>query len=583
MSARGSEAGVVPSRPRPRWNVPAQPERRVVRTLEQDLKLPRALCRLLAVRGRTTPDAAKSFLRPRLEDLHDPALLLDSDRAARRLALAMENGEMVVVHGDYDADGIAGSALLAGWIRALGGRAEAIVPDRTRDGYDLSFAGVDRAIALGAGVIVTVDCGIAALDPVRRATAAGVDVIVTDHHIPGPELPGALAILDPNRPGCSYPDKRLCGAAVAFKLGQLLSRRLGRSDDEAWSYLDLVALATIADQVELRGENRILGRYGLRALARTERPGLQALMTSAKLTPGNAVTPGAVAFRLAPRINAAGRVGDSSKALQLLITEDSGEARSLAAVLERNNGERRDLERRTTEEVFAALEGAYEAATDRGVVVAGEGWHPGVIGIVASRVAERLFRPSVVIALDGDRGRGSARSIPGFDLHAAVAQCGSHLERFGGHHQAAGMDVHRDRVPAFRQAFRDVARRRLGSAEPRPTLHVDLEVALNEVDFDLYRYATYLGPHGRGNPKPVYVARAVRMDGGAKVLNGGHVKFTIADGGARLPAIGFGLADRLVPELTNTGLVDVAFNLTENTFRGVTTMQARVVDVRPAD
>lgn len=574
---------MVPSRPRPRWTFRTRPEPRVVRTLERDLELPGALCRLLAVRGRTTPDTAKSFLRPRLRDLHDPALLLDSDRAARRLALAVERGELVVIHGDYDADGIAAAALLAGWIRTLGGRAEAIVPDRTRDGYDLSFAGVDRAIALGAGVIVTVDCGIAALDAVQRATAAGVDVIVTDHHIPGPELPEALAVLDPNRPGCTYPDKRLCGAGVAFKLGQLLSRHLGRSGDEAWHQLDLVALATIADQVELKGENRILGRYGLRALGRSERPGVQALMASAELTPGNAVPSEAVAFRLAPRINAAGRVGDSSKALRLLLTEDSGEARSLAAVLERNNGERRELERRTTEEVFAALADVYDAAADRCVVVAGDGWHPGVIGIVASRVAERLFRPAVVIALDGDRGRGSARSIPDFDLHAAIAQCGSHLERFGGHHQAAGMDIHRDRVPAFRDAFRDVARSRLGAAEPRPSLHVDLEVALGEVDFDLYRYATYLGPHGRGNPEPVYVARAVRVDGRPRVLKGGHVKFTMADGRSRLPAIGFGRADELVPELTGTELVDVAFSLIENTFRGVTTIQARVADVRPAD
>ena len=582
MSARRAGVGFVSSYPRPRWTLRPQPPGRVVRALERDLQLPRALCRLLAVRERTTPDAAKSFLRPRLEDLHDPALLLDSDRAADRLAAAVENGETVVVHGDYDADGIAGAALLGGWIRAAGGRAEAIVPDRTRDGYDLSNAGVDRSIALGAGVIVTVDCGITALDPVRRAAAAGVDVIVTDHHIPGPRLPDAFAILNPNRPGCAYPDKRLCGAGVAFKLGQLLSRRLGRSRDEAWDYLDLVALATIADQVELDGENRILGRYGLRALARTTRPGLNALMTGAKMAPGNAVTSEAVAFRLAPRINAAGRVGDASKALRLLLTADSGEARSLAEVVERNNSDRREIERRTTEEALARLEGAYDAATDRGVVVVGDGWHPGVIGIVASRVAERLFRPSVVIALDGDEGRGSARSIPGFDLHAAIAQCGTHLERFGGHHQAAGMDIQRDRVPAFRDAFQDVAGRRLGSMELRPVLHVDLEVALGEVDFDLHRYATYLGPHGRGNPEPLYVARAVRVAGSPRVLTGGHVKFGMVDGGSRLPAIGFGLADRLVPELTGNGPVDVAFNLIENTFRGRTTIQARVVDVRPA-
>lgn len=582
MKTRTSEVGADLSGPRPRWVLRPQPETRVVRVLERELGLPPALCRLLAVRKCKTPDAAKSFLRPRLEDLHDPGLLLDARKAARRLSAAVKNGEMVVVHGDYDVDGIAAAALLTGWIRALGGRAEAIVPDRTRDGYDLSDAGVDRAAALGARVIVTVDCGIMALGPVRRASAAGMDVIVTDHHIPGPALPEAFAIINPNRPGCPYPDKRLCGAAVAFKLGQLLSRQLGRPADEAWDHLDLVALATIADQVEIEGENRIFGRFGLRALARTTRPGLGALMTNAELAPGNAVASEAVAFRLAPRINAAGRVGDASKALRLLLTNDASEARSLAALLERNNSGRRELERRTTEEAFAALEGSYDAATDRGIVVAGEGWHPGVIGIVASRVADRLFRPSVVIALHGDRGRGSARSIPEFDLHAAITQCETHLERFGGHRQAAGMDIRRDRVPAFRDAFLDVAGRRLGRAQPRPVLHVDLEVALGEVDFDLYRYAMYMGPYGRGNPEPAYVARAVRVDGTPRVLKGAHVKFRIADGGARLPAIGFRLADRLAPKLRGTGLVDVAFNLIENTFRGVTTIQARVVDVRPA-
>lgn len=568
--------------PGPRWHLRPRPDQGVVRVLESELGLPPVLCRLLAARGRTAPGAAKSFLRPRLESLHDPTLLLDADRAARRLAKAIEHRETVVVHGDYDADGMAAAALLSGWIRSLGGRAEAIVPDRARDGYDLSHTGVERARALGASVIVTVDCGTVALDPVRRATAAGVDVIVTDHHMPGPELPEALAIVNPNRPGCPYPDKRLCGAAVAFKLGQIVAQRLERPADEAWNHLDLVALATIADQVELKGENRVLGRFGLRALARTTRPGLRALMASAKVNPGSAVASEAVAFRLAPRVNAAGRVGDPENALRLLLTTDSGEARSLAAVLERNNHDRRQLERRTTEEAYAALEGVHDLATDRGIVVAGDGWHAGVIGIVASRLAERLFRPSVVIALDGDMGRGSARSIPAFDLHEAIRTCGAHLERFGGHHQAAGMDICRDRVPGFRDAFRDVARQRLGNSEPRPVLHADLEVALHEVDSDLHRFAAYMGPFGRGNPEPVYVARGVRVDGPPRVLNGGHVKFRMAGADAALPAIGFGLAERLAGRLRSDRPVDVAFSLIESTFRNTTTIEARVADVRPS-
>ncbi|MDE2762045.1 MAG: single-stranded-DNA-specific exonuclease RecJ [Gemmatimonadota bacterium] len=567
--------------PRPVWELRPPPDPYAVRELQRSLRLPTPLCRLLAVRGRDTPGAAKSFLRPLLEALHDPAGLRDAGTAARRLARAVKRREMVVVHGDYDVDGIGGAALLTAWIRELGGRAEAIVPDRLEHGYDLSRAGVRRAVDQGASVLVTVDCGIVALEPVRLASEAGMDVIVTDHHAPGPGLPGALAVVNPRLPGCPYPNADLCGAGVAFKVGQLLARNLGRPADESWEYLDLVALATIADQMPLRGENRILARYGLRALARTRRPGLVALMESAKVKPGNDVEAGAVAFGLGPRINAAGRVGDAEAALRLLLTTDVDEARRLAGVLERNNSERRDLEKRTTDEALAALGPAYDPSRDRAVVIAGDGWHPGVIGIVASRVVERIHRPAIVIALDGEAGRGSGRSIPSFDLHGAISACAGHLARFGGHHQAAGLDIRRDRVDAFREAFLAVARDRLGSAEPRPALDVDLEIGLDEVTLDLSRYTRYAGPYGRGNPEPVFMARGVRIAGTPRVLNGGHLKFLMEHGGNRLGAIGFRLADRVPLEMLRSGPVDVAFNLLENTFRNYTTVEAKVVDVRP--
>ncbi|MYI44941.1 MAG: single-stranded-DNA-specific exonuclease RecJ, partial [Gemmatimonadetes bacterium] len=285
------------------------------------------------MRGYTEPAAARSFLRPLLTSLHDPALLLDAEVAARRIVHAIQRDEMVVVHGDYDADGVSGTALLTHWIRALGGRAEPIVPDRFRHGYDLSRPGVERAAARNASVLVTVDCGIAALEPVRLAADAGVDVIVTDHHAPGPCLPDALAVVNPNRPDCSYPNKDLCGAGVAFKVGQLVARALGQPVDEAWNYLDLVAVATVADQMKLQGENRVLTRYGLRVLSQARRRGLAELMRSADLTPGDPVGADAVAFRIGPRINAAGRVGDAGKALTLLLTGDSDEARRLASLL----------------------------------------------------------------------------------------------------------------------------------------------------------------------------------------------------------------------------------------------------------
>ena len=517
-----------------------------------------------------------------LGSLHDPGGLLDADRAAERLAHAVSEREMVVVHGDYDVDGISGAALLASWIRAMGGRADAIVPDRIRHGYDLSGAGVDRAAARGAAVLVTVDCGIVAHEPVRQAVAAGMDVIVTDHHLPGPELPPALAVVNPRRPGCAYPNKDLCGAGVAFKVGQLVAAAIGRSGEESWDYLDLVALATIADQMVLAGENRVLARYGLRAFLHNARPGLMALMQAAGVDPSKPVDSAAVSFQLAPRINAAGRVGDSKVALRLLLTPDPAEAGRLATTLELDNQRRRELEQRTTDEAMAALETEYDPDRDRAVVLSGEGWHQGVVGIVASRVVERIFRPAVVISLDGDRGRGSARSVPSFDLHEALSACAEHLTRFGGHHQAAGMDMAREHLPAFRRAFRAVARRRMGSAVPRPELRGDLELALHEADSGFYRYLRYFGPFGRGNPEPVFLARGVHLASPPRVLKGGHLKFRMTRDGSSLDAIGFRIAGRVPLGDLGPGPVDVAFNLMESTFRGRTTIDAKALDIRPA-
>ena len=580
----GSASGIDPAHlARPVWKLRPPPDPDVVRDLRRALKLPAPLCRLLAVRGLTTPSESKSFLRPLLASLHDPALLKDADIAAQRIVKAIERDEMVVVHGDYDVDGISGASLLTHWIRALGGKAEPIVPDRVRHGYDLSGTGVKRAAARGASVLVTVDCGIAALEPVRHAAEAGMDVIVTDHHVPGPRLPDALAVVNPNRRGCSYPNKDLCGAGVAFKVGQLVARAMGQSANGAWDYLDLVAVATVADLMPLKGENRILTRYGLRVLARTGRPGLEALMRIADMTPGEPIAADAIAFRIGPRINAAGRVGDAGKALRLLLSEDPAEARELADVLERNNRQRRDLERRTAEEALEVLGKSYDPVRDRAVVIAGEGWHSGVIGIVASRVVERIYRPTVVIALDGEAGRGSARSIPPFDLHGAVLACSDHLDRFGGHHQAAGMDISRDRIPAFREAFQAVARERLGSEEPRPPLHVDAEIGLDEVNLQLSRYTRYAGPFGRGNPEPVFMARRVGFARRPSVLKGEHLKFRMVKNGSGLGAIGFRIAQRVSLEAIADRPVDVAFSLLENTFRGVARVEARVLDIRPAE
>lgn len=551
-------------------------------SLERSLGLPRPLCRLLAAREHRTADAAKSFLRPLITGLHDPAALLGADVAARRLVQAVRAGEPVLVHGDYDVDGVAGAALLTHWLRLLGGRADAFVPHRVRDGYDLSAAGVARAVERKARVLVTVDCGIQACEPAVQAANAGIDLIVTDHHRPGAALPKAVAVVNPAQPGCAYPNKDLCGAGVAFKVGQLAARMLGRSEDEAWEHLDLVALATIADQVSLSGENRVLARYGLRAAARSNRPGMAALLArSGAIRNGASLDSAAVAFRLAPRINAAGRVGDADAALRLFLTPDPAQAAALAEELEKANRERRRLENHALAEAIDALVDDYDPARDRAVLVAGEGWHPGVVGIVASRIAERLFRPAAVVSLDGERGRGSVRSIPPFDVHAALSQCAQHMERFGGHHQAAGFDVRRDRLPALREAFGDAARKALGEAEPLPRLDADMEIGLDEMTRDFHRWLRYLGPFGRGNPEPVFVARGVRFDRPPDVTPRGHLRFRMVQGRVGLPAIGFGMGPRFAGEDLGARPVDVAFRLSDNTFLGHTTVQAKALDIRP--
>lgn len=565
---------------RPTWAIPAAPDGAAVAGLSSELGLPDALCRLLVLRGQSSLSGAKSFLRPTIDGLHPPELLADSDLAAERLARAVNDGEPILVHGDYDADGISGAALLSGWIRRLGGTAEAFVPHRMRDGYDLSAGGVSRAQELGAGVLVTVDCGIRAHDWIQRAQDLGIDVIVTDHHRPSETLPPAYAVVNPNRTDCPYPNKGLSGTGVAFKLCQRLGRLSGAPEDELWPHLDLVALATVADQVPLTEENRVLVRFGLKALEQTARPGLRQLIRAAGLR--QPLDTASIAYGLAPRINAAGRVGETDSALRLLMTEDEDEASELAGQLEQNNRDRKALDGEVLREALDQVAGEFDPGRDRGLVVAGEGWHPGVIGIVASRIVERVFRPVVIVALDGDQGRGSARSIPGFDLYEAVAACSQHLDRFGGHRAAAGMDVQRGSLEAFREAFQDAAATQLESVDLQPVLNADLEIRLDEIPGDFYRFLRYVGPFGQGNPDPVFVTRGVHLNAPPKVTAKGHLKFRMAQGKATFDAIGFGLGDHVSPGDLGTGPIDVAYTLAENTFAGFTTVQARALDVRPA-
>ena len=555
---------------------PATVDPAVVAALGSELHLPAVVCQLLAARGLASDDARR-FLRPRLDQLHDPLLMLDLDRAVDRLVRAIRDGETIVIHGDYDVDGICSTTLLVRALRSFGATVVPFIPRRLEDGYDLSLAGVEFAIARGARVLVTCDCGTNALQPVAALVAAGVDVIISDHHLPSGPLPECLAVLNPKRPGCDYPDKDLAAVGVAFKLALAVAHALGESENPILGMLDLVALATIADIAPLRGENRVLARYGLKLLAETRNPGLRALIRAAGLE-GKPLTAGRVGFILAPRLNAVGRLGHALRGVELLMAESEHEANVIARELEELNRKRQELDRRTLDRA-RELASALDLDATYGIVLAEEGWHAGVIGIVASRIVEELGRPTVLVALDGGEGKGSGRSIPAFDLHAGLGECRDLLVRYGGHRSAAGVTVRADRVDAFRERFAEVARSRLQPDDLVPELHVDLEIPLDQATAELEALLRHFEPFGAGNPGPVLVARGVRLAAAPRVVGQGGLKLRLERDGYELEALGWGMAERAAG-LAPGAELDVAFRLERDDYRAETKLVARIADLR---
>ncbi len=577
-----------PTRPGPpETTLPALERRWMLRrmrvdpvTFAQDLRLPEPLCRLLALRGCATADQATHYLKPRLERLHDPFLLAGMDAAAERLERAIRAQETILVHGDYDVDGICAAALYTRFLGGLGARVRVFVPNRMRDGYDLTHAGVRAAAEAGASVILTADCGTVAHDAVRAAAASSIDVLVTDHHSPGPDLPPACAVVNPNRQDCTYPDKGLAGTGVAFKLCQALGKARGLDTEQLWYFLDLVAIATIADLAPLTGENRVLTRFGLQLLRQSRNAGLRALLRTTRIDESEPISGGQVSHVLAPRINAVGRMGDAMRGVRLLLADDELEAERLALEMEQENDTRRAVDRETLVQALAMLERDYDPQRDYGVVLAAQGWHPGVIGIVASRVVEYIHRPTILIAVDADNGRarGSARSIPGFHLYEAVRDCGHLLERYGGHRQAAGLEVRPDRIDALRDAFNQRARSVLRPDDVQPRLRIDLDVHLAEITTELFSLMRHFAPFGMGNPTPAFAVRDVRLARPPRTVGAGHARLVLEQDGARLQAIGFGMAERIQSLEPLRNRLDVVFHLQENRWSG--RLQARLIDVR---
>jgi single-stranded-DNA-specific exonuclease len=558
------------------WTIRPCPHRQSS-ALARELGVSEITASVLVRRGYGDPAEAKAFLAGE-QPLHDPFLLGDMATAVERIRAAVADGRRICVHGDYDADGICATVLAVLVLRELGAEVEWHLPSRFDEGYGVSSATVERLADEGCGLVLTVDCGITAVAEVAAARARGLDVIVTDHHRPAAELPDCPIVA--TRPS-AYPFPELCGTGVVFKLGQAL---LGAGAPALRRHLDLVALATIADVVPLVGENRSLAIAGLRALARTRKPGLQALMRVARVDPA-AVDAGAVGFRLAPRINAAGRLGHPGAALELLLTEDGEEARRLADRLEELTRDRQAVEERILRAAVGQVEEWPEAKRRRrAYVLWGQDWHEGVIGIVASRLVERYHRPVVLIAGTDGLWKGSGRSIPAFDLHAALGACSRHLERFGGHRAAAGLSILPERVEAFADAFATAAESTLPPEELTPTTVVDAVLPRGTtLTLELCQELRRLAPFGLGNPDVTLLAPACEVVEPATVGDGKHLRFRVrlegVDAGG---AIAFGMGGQL-DRYRRVGNYDVAFRLQENHWNGTVAPQLVVRRIFDAD
>ncbi|HEX5747824.1 MAG TPA: single-stranded-DNA-specific exonuclease RecJ [Archangium sp.] len=568
-----------------RWLMPEVPQEQAA-ALAAELGLHPLSARVLVHRGLRTPEAASAFLSDRLADLPDPFRMKGMAAAVDRLFRAIREKEHITLYGDYDVDGVCSTSLLNLFLRELGVRPATYIPHRLDEGYGLNLQAVEKIAADGTRVLVTLDCGVTSVAEISRARDLGLDVVVVDHHTVPPTLPPAVAVLNPHQPGCEYPTKHLCAAGVAFNLCMGLRKKLRedgwfatRKEPNLKALMDLVAMATVADVVPLTGANRILVHHGLQELSSGRRYGVRALKEVAGLEADSPVTAGQVGYRLGPRINAAGRLHDASLGLQLLCSETLEAARSLAQVLDRANAERQGIESGILTEALAQAEERAEHA--RGFVLYSEGWHPGVIGIVASRVVERFHRPTVMVGVKDGVGKGSARSIEGFHLYDALSGCADLLARFGGHKHAAGLTIEARHLPALRESFERIARQRLTPEDLIPRCKVDAVVGVKELDERAVEALQKLGPFGQGNPEPVLVLRhqvarprvLPHKSGGA-----GHLKLALVDAPS-VDAIGFGMADRLA--LTE-GPVDLAFQASFDTFRGQRRLSLKLKDLRIA-
>lgn len=546
--------------------------------LQQDLNVSSLLMELLLVRNLDSMDKIEAFLNPELSQLHDPYLLAGMERAVERIIHALREGENILIYGDYDVDGITGVSLLYDAFFKLGGKVSFYIPNRVSEGYGLSEESIKMALRKKVDLIITVDCGVTAVNETKLAVSHGIDVVICDHHVPAEILPEAYAILNPKLNTSRYPFKELAGVGVAFKLLQALFLTLGYTIEDLIPYLDLVALGTAADIVPLLDENRILVSYGLERINKNPREGIFALMESSSLL-GREITVSQIIYVLAPRLNAVGRMSNAKKAVHLLTSSNIQQARNIANVLEKENKIRRGVDDLTCQEATELIENDPVVGNAKILILAKENWHPGVIGIVASRIMEKYNRPTILISISEGSGKGSARSTLNFDIYEALLKNSDLLENFGGHKHAAGLTIKQNNVEIFKMRLEEYAEKLLSDEDFHPTLEVYSEIKLKNVDAELLKWLKRLAPYGPHNRRPIFVTRNLTIVGNSEIVGDNHLRLKVRQDGIVIDAIGYRLG-KIQPMLNKKDQkIDAAYVIEENTWNGCTTIQMHIKDI----
>jgi single-stranded-DNA-specific exonuclease len=563
-----------------KWKIKEAPDKQTVLALADSLSISHVLATILVLRGITNFHEAKTFFRPDLSSLYDPFLMDGMQEATNRIITAITNNEKIVVYGDYDVDGTASAALLYLFLKELNANVEVHIPNRLTDGYGLSIESIDLLAEKQTNLMITVDCGITAVDEVEHAKSYGIDTIICDHHKPKEKIPAAVAVLDPLKPGCNYPFKYLSGAGVAFKLARAVSDRVGRKKD-ILEYLDLVALAAAADIVSLTDENRILVHKGMEMINSNPRPGILALIKKANKEVGS-LTAGQVVFTIAPRINAVGRMGDAKRAVELFIADNITEAERVAQILEEENYQRRKIDESTFSHAVSIIEEQVDLDNDVAIILHVDEWHPGVIGIVASRVVEKYYRPAIMLSTIDGVAKGSARSITGFNIYEALQQCDDLLIQFGGHEAAAGVALEIDKIPEFRKRLNQILKNKMKEKSIIPEITVDTKISLSDITPKFIRILEQFAPFGPGNMRPVFMAENVKIVNQPRIVGKNHLLTTLQQSGNDkvFDAIGFNLgyfADKIAKD---RDLIDIVFTIEKITRNGISYPQIRLKDIK---